>query len=709
MIRFRSLCAAAVFLCLSAGMGVAAKQAAAPDTDPYLWLADIHGAKALAWAQDQTKKTKRHLTAGKAFARDRDTLLAMLNAPGRIAKVTLHGDHVRNFWQDKDHPRGLWRRAAVADYLHGKPQWQTLFDLDAFDRQTGKPFVWKGADCTAKFERCLVMLSPDGGDAVVIREYDPAKRAFVKGGFSLPLGKSTARYLDAKTIVFAADQGSASLTNSGYPRIVKLWRRGQPIATAQTVYEGKRGDVWARPAVFHGPYGTVPLIVRGTDFFNSDYFYLRPDGTVLPLPLPKGADLKGVSGGRVIATLRDGWTPSGQHAIAQGSLIAFPVIDYVVTSRMPRVDVLFTPDAHSMIGDVAAGRDAVYAAIYRDVTGSIHAFRHERGQWSDTVLALPKDGSTAIMAANDWGPEALFTFESFLVPPTLYAATGTDAPRKLQTTQAFFDASKFAVSQRWATSADGTKIPYFLIRPKKARGPIPTILYGYGGFEVSLTPWYWNDPVKPLGAGQLWLEKGGAMAIANIRGGGEFGPRWHQAALTVHRQRAFDDFEAVAKDIETNHLATRWSLGIVGASNGGLLVTTAMVQQPKLFGAVVCQRPLIDMLRYTRYGAGASWIAEYGDPADPKMRQAIEKYSPYQNVKAGVRYPPILFITETSDDRVTPVFARMMAAKMEAQHHRVWFYESPDGGHGPGATHAEQAAMWALSFAHFRRALGLKP
>jgi prolyl oligopeptidase len=360
-----------------------------------------------------------------------------------------------------------------------------------------------------------------------------------------------------------------------------------------------------------------------------------------------------------------------------------------------------------MIDDVQPGRDAVYASVYQDVKGSIREFRRVHGDWSAERLDLPAGGSIAIVSTNDFGPQAYFLYQSFVTPPTLYAYDGVTAPRPIKAQPARFDASSLSIAQYWVSSRDGTRVPYFLIRPKNVSGPLPTILYGYGGFQLSLTPWYWNDGHKPLDAGQTWLTRGGALAVANIRGGGEFGPAWHQTALKYHRQRAYDDFEAVAADIEHRGFATPEKLGIVGASNGGLLVSTVMVERPGLFGAVVCQRPLIDMLRYTHYGAGASWAGEYGDPSDQKMAAYIRRYSPYQNVEANVPYPPILFITETSDDRVTPVFARMMAAKMESQGHEVLFNEALEGGHGPGATHTEEAEYWALSYTFLARHLGL--
>ncbi|MGH6877366.1 MAG: prolyl oligopeptidase family serine peptidase, partial [Rhizomicrobium sp.] len=538
--------------------------------------------------------------------------------------------------------------------------------------------------------------------------FDPRSKSFVADGFTLPVAKSDAAWVNENTILFGTDFGPGSMTKSSYPRIVKLWRRGETLSAAKTVFEGKTTDVSVRPVVFRGPFGTVPLIDHGLTFFTSEFYFVQPDGTTLKLPLPLGADIKGVTNGDLLFTLRNAWTTPAGKPIPQGSLVAFNILGFANSNAVPRYDVLYTPDARGTIEDVSPGRDAVYAAIFENVTGAIHEFRADKsGVWTDRTLVLPKGGSTHIMAADTWTPRAYFTFESFLQPVTLYSYEGKGEPAEIKSEPARFDASGLVSDQFEATSADGTKIPYFLIHTKAASGPVPTILYSYGGFQLSLEPWYWNDGHRPLDAGQTWLTKGGAIAVANIRGGGEFGPAWHQAALKTHRQRAFDDFEAVAADLEHRGFATPKQVGSVGASNGGLLVSTTMVQRPDLFGAVVCQRPLIDMLRYTHYGAGASWVGEYGDPADPAMRAAILKYSPYENLKPGVKYPPVLFITETSDDRVTPVFARMMAAKMESLHQNVLFYESPEGGHGPGSTHAEEAEMWALSYTYLAQKLGL--
>ncbi|MEI9997121.1 MAG: prolyl oligopeptidase family serine peptidase [Rhizomicrobium sp.] len=701
--RFQSLLFASIAL-------LATSTLAAPvDDDPNLWLSDIYGEKPLAWVKQQNATSEAALKSDPRYAQDYGTILKSLDVPDRIPLGQLDHGKVYDFWQDAEHARGIWRRTTAADYASKTPHWETLLDLDTLDAGEHAQFVWQGADCAPDGDRCLIRLSPGGGDAATVREFDLKTKSFVADGFALPLSKLNAAFIDENTVLVSTDFGPGTLTKSSYPRIVKLWRRGEALADARTVYEGTADDISANPVVFHGPYGTIALVERGLTFFTAEYRYVYPDGSTMKLPLPPGAELHGVTGGKLIFTLREPWTPPGaQKPLGRGALIAFAVKPYVLQKMQARFELLYTPGPRDAVDGVVAGRDAVYASIYDNVTGSVHAFRESNGHWSDTKLALPQGGSTAVLPADPWSGAAQFAFESFLTPPTLYATDGTSPPIAVKSQAPLFDASRYSAQQLWTISSDGTKVPYFLIRPKAAKGPVPTILYSYGGFELALTPWYWNDGHRPLDVGQVWLSRGGAIAVANIRGGGEFGPRWHQAALKQNRQKAFDDFAAVARDLETRKLATPKQLGIVGASNGGVLTTVTMTQHPELLAAVVCQRPLVDMLRYTRFGAGASWIDEYGDPDKPEDRAWLAKYSAYQNVKPDAAYPSILFITETSDDRVTPIWARMMAAKMEAQGHDVLFNESAEGGHGPGATNAAQAEMWALSYVYLKQKLGLK-
>ena len=674
-------------------------QAAAGAADPYLWLEDVHGAQALEWVKGQNAKSTAVLQADPDYRKDYDAILKVLDATDRIPYGELDHQYVFNFWQDAEHPKGIWRRTGIADYANAAPAWDVLLDLDQLARDEHENWVWHGADCSPSLKRCLLTLSRGGGDAAVVREFDPDAKAFVKNGFELAEAKSQITWLDEDTVVFGTDFGAGSMTSSGYPRIVKVWKRGEPMAGARTVYEGKGSDVASAGVVFHDPAGTIAVIQRAVTFFTAEYYWLASDGTTRPLPLPLGADLKGAQGENLLFTLRDDWSVPGAASIRKGSLVACHVD---VGEKGVHIDtvVLYTPDEHSAIDEVVAGRDAVYVSVNRDVTGSVHAFRPGANRsWSETTLSLPTAGSARIVSANTWGPEAQFRFESYTTPTTLYATSGESTPAPIKSLPARFDATGLATEQFFATSKDGTRVPYFVTRARSLTGPAPTVLYGYGGFEISLTPSY------SANFGMLWLTRGGVYVVANIRGGGEYGPGWHQAALLQNRQKAYDDFQAVAADLVKRGITTAKQLGIMGGSNGGLLVSANMVERPELFGAVVCQVPLIDMIRYTHIGAGASWEAEYGDPDKPADRAWIMKYSPYQNVRKAKRYPPVFFVTATSDDRVTPVHARKMAARMEEQGHTVLFYENTDGGHAAAADHRQAAEMWALSFVYLKQQL----
>jgi prolyl oligopeptidase len=662
-----------------------------PNTaDPYAWLEDVHGAKPMAWVTEQNKLSLGKLKADPRYQRNYDSILAVLDATDRIPMGGLNHGWVYNFWQDAQNPKGLWRRSRIADYQNPAPQWQVLLDVDALAKTDKENWVFKGAECSPGERRCLIRLSRGGGDAVVIREYDLGAMTLANDGFALPEAKSDASYLDNDTVLFATALDGE--TTSGYARIVKSWHRGTPLAAAKTLYEGEASDVASAPATFHTKQGNTGLVIRAVSFFESDYFALG-GGAVKKLPLPRSADVKGVFAGAWIATLRQPFDTDGV-SLPKGALVAF--------RGGAKPQVIFAPNPRQSIESVGIGRDKIYAAITDNVIGAVHVFTANEKGWSDKVLVLPGQGAADIVSTNDFGAEAMFRFENYLTPTTLYFDGGSDAPHAIKSLPARFDAAALVTEQFEATSKDGVKIPYFVTRPKNLSGPAPTILYGYGGFEVSLTPSY------SANFGRLWLSHGGIYVEANIRGGGEFGPAWHDAALKTKRQHAYDDFEAVAADLARRGLTTPKQLGIMGGSNGGLLGSTVMVQRPELFGAVVCQVPLIDMIAYSHIGAGASWIGEYGDPAVPAERDYILTYSPYQNVKKDAAYPPVFFVTATSDDRVTPVHARKMAAKMMEQGHEVLFYENTDGGHAAAADHRQAAEMWALSFLYLAQKLGLQ-
>jgi prolyl oligopeptidase len=658
--------------------------------DPYAWLEDVHGTKPLDWVREQNARSLAPLKADPRYQKNYDSILGVMDATDRIPMGSLRHGHVYNFWQDARNPKGLWRRTTIADYQTAQPHWEVLLDIDALAKTEGENWVFKGSSCSPGETRCLISLSRGGGDAAVVREYDLKAKTLATDGFSLPEAKGDMDYLDDDTVLFASALGPQ--TTSGYARTVRLWKRGTAVADAPMIYEGKPEDVLVAPAVFHTKAGNFALVARAVSFFQTEY--LAVEGThVRKLELPLSADVKGMLDSALVATLREDYVKDGVH-FAKGALVAFQ------DGTSPRL--IFAPGPRQSIEGVGVGRDRIYAAITDNVIGSVHVFSSQGAGWIDRRLALPGQGTADVVSVNDFGTEAMFSFENYLTPPTLYFDDGSDSPRPIKSLPARFDSSGLVTEQFEATSRDGTKVPYFVTRPKNLTGPAPTILYGYGGFEVSLTPSY------SANFGRLWLTHGGIYVVANIRGGGEFGPGWHDAAVKTKRQHAYDDFEAVAADLARRGLTMPKQLGIMGGSNGGLLVSTVMVQKPELFGAVVCQVPLIDMIAYTHIGAGASWIGEYGDPAIPVERDYILTYSPYQNVKAGVTYPPVFFVTATSDDRVTPVHARKMAAKMEALGAEVLFYENTDGGHAAAADHRQAAEMWGLSFVYLAEKLGLR-
>src|SRR3974390_2416597 len=503
------------------GLALAVSVAFKPaDRDPYLWLSDIHGAKALAWVGEQSAKSNAVLTRDPRYAEFRDEIVKSLDVKDRIPFDSVdHGD-VYDFWQDADHVRGLWRRTSVTGFRGASPNWDVLLDVDKYDAQQHKNWVFHGANCAPGMRHCLIDLSPDGGDAGEIFEFDPTKHAFMRAGFHLTLAKSTALYIDDDTILFGTDFGPGTLTQSGYPRIVKIWHRGTPIAQAKTVYEAMPRDIEAQPVVWRGPYGTVALIERGLTFFTSEFYLVLPDRSTRKLPLPVGANLQGVTDGQLVFTLRDDWQERGR-LFKQGSLLAFD-LEAFAKMDAAKVALLYAPGPPATLSTIAAGRDRVYAAVFDNIVGSIHALRPQaNGTWSDTKLALPQNGTTEVASADAWTPEAYFTFESFLVPPTLYDEEGDGRPpAAIKSQKPLFDANRFVAQQYWVKSNDGVAIPYFFVRAKAAKGTMPTILYAYGGFELSLFPWYWNDGHRPLDAGQVWLPRGGAIPRGNIPGGG---------------------------------------------------------------------------------------------------------------------------------------------------------------------------------------------
>lgn len=668
-----------------------AQQAAVPD-DPYLWLEDVEGAKALDWVRAQNAISQKELESRPEFKTIFDRLLAIYDSDARIPDVELRGGWLYNFWRDAQHTRGIWRRTKPEQFRSPSPAWETVLDLDALADGEKENWVWKGAECLyPEYRRCLLKLSRGGADAHVVREFDIGARGFVAGGFTLPEAKHEIAWRDADHVLIATDTGAGSLTTSGYPRIVKEWKRGTPIAAAPTLYEAQASDVAIGFAVYDEPGRQRQIIQRAITFFEYDYF-LRSGDHLARLPVPADADLD-LLHDQLLLRLRSDWDITGKH-YAAGSLIAMPLVAFIEGRR--DFEVLFRPSPTVSLDDYARVKDGLLLNQLDRVRGRVTALRYQAGKWTRKTVPVPESGEAEARALNaEESDEYHLRVQSFTVPPrVLDGMLGRDTHRLLKQQPAFFDAKGLEIVQHEAISADGTHVPYFEVgrAGRKADGRQPTLLYGYGGFEVSLTPGYY------AAVGAAWLERGGTYVMANIRGGGEFGPAWHQSAIKEHRQRAYDDFAAVAQDLIKRGVATPRHLGIQGRSNGGLLMGVAMTEHPELYGAVVCQVPLLDMRRYHRLLAGASWMSEYGDPDDPAQWAYLSRYSPYQNVKPGTRYPNALITTSTRDDRVHPGHARKMTARLLEYGQPVLYFENIEGGHGGSANNRQKAYMDALAY-----------
>jgi prolyl oligopeptidase len=688
--------------CVGAAFSLALSLSAlASADDPFLWLEDVGGARALKWVHAQNEQTLRALRADAQYAKDLAAAEAIVAAKDRIPYGTIAGSAVYNFWQDEQHQRGVWRRTALEDYEDSDPNWETVIDLDklsAFDR---KSWVWKGADCLPPaFVRCLVKLSPAGADEIVVREFDVAAKSFVTRGFEVGEAKTDIAWLDRDTVLVATNVGRASLTGAGEPRVVKIWHRGQPLRTADTIYEGNVSDLNITPVSTFDRTGLAEaFIVRERGSFESELVYVSSKRRVAPVAVPKSLAFKGMHRRQLIFQAANDWTV-GTRTYAQGTLVSFSLDEYLAKGAVPGVIPLFIPDHRTAVTAVAIARDAVYLSVLDNVKGRVHEVTFNGREWFWRRLILPDHGGVEIVSANPADREVLIKYTSFLTPDRLYLTIRGKEPQRIKSLPERFDADDLTVAQFEAVSADGTRVPYFLVRDGDAPndGSTPTLLYAYGGFQVPTTPWYWST------AGKLWLEKGGAYAVANVRGGGEFGPRWHQAATRERRQKNFDDLAAVARDMIKRGITSPRRMGMLGTAHGGLVATGTFVRNPTLFNAVSAQVPLTDMLRYKRLSADASWISEYGNPDDPRQRAIIARWSPYQNIRVGARYPRAFFLASTRDDRIHPAHARKMAAKLDALGHPYLYFETTDTNDAASTLH-QRAEQLALTYTYFRQQL----
>ena len=702
MANFIPVAALALAMGLAAGAVHANEEAKV--SDPYQWLEGVEDPKALEWVRKQNAQAEAELASTPEFKQLEADLLAIYDSDDKIPGVYKQGEWYYNFWRDKQNPRGLWRRTTLEEYRKPRPQWEVLIDLDALNKAEGENWVWHGADCLRPdYSRCLVALSRGGADADVTREFDLDAKRWVDGGFFRDEAKGALQWIDRDTVYVFTDFGDGSLTSSGYPRIVKEWKRGTPIADAKIVYEGQAGDMYISAGRDHTPGYERDFVVRTIAFYNDELYLRNADGTLTKVDAPNSAQ-KSVQREWIGLELREPWTVDGRTYQA-GSLLAAKFDDFMAGKR--EFDVLFEPTETTSLAGATFTKNHLVLNVLDDVKNRLTVLTPGANGWQRRPLSgVPAFGTISVSAVDADESDALWlTVTDYLTPTTLMladAGPSAAAPEALKTMPTFFDASKHTVEQHFATSKDGTRVPYFLVRPKDMAhdGRNPTLLYGYGGFEISLTPGYSG------GVGKGWLEKGGVYAVANIRGGGEYGPRWHQAALKQNRHKAYEDFAAVARDMIDRKIASPQHLGIRGGSNGGLLTGNMLTQYPELFGAVVIQVPLLDMQRYNKLLAGASWMAEYGDPDKPEEWEYIRTFSPYHLFDPAKDYPATILLTSTRDDRVHPGHARKMFAKMSEAGKDVRYYENIEGGHGGAADNRQAAHMDALYLTFLWQQLG---
>ncbi|MCV7043640.1 S9 family peptidase [Mycobacterium frederiksbergense] len=657
-------------------------------TDPYLWLEDVTGDDALDWVRRHNEPTLTDL-GDDEFEAMRTEALQVLDTDARIPYVRRRGDYLYNFWRDETNPRGLWQRTTLESYRSDTPDWDVVIDVDALAAADGENWVWAGADVIEPDHAlALISLSRGGADAVVVREFDMRTREFVTGGFELPEAKTQITWEDANTVLVGTDFGPDSLTDSGYARLVKRWRRGDALADAVTVYSGEQADVIVAASVDRTPGFERTMISRAVDFFNDEIYELRGE-ELLRIDAPTDASVS-VHHDWLLIELRTDW-----DGYAAGSLLAASYAEFIAGTK--NLTVVFEPDARTSLHQYSWTRDRLVVVTLADVASRVQSFTP--GEWTAGELAgVPPNTNTVIAAADSHGDEIFLDSSGFVTPSQLLHGTADGPVTRIKQAPGFFDAAGIEVAQHFATSADGTRIPYFVVGRPGAVGP--TLLGGYGGFEVSRTPGY--DGVL----GRLWLARGGTYVLANIRGGGEYGPGWHTQAMRAGRHLVDEDFAAVARDLVARGVTTVDRLGAQGGSNGGLLMGIMLTRYPDLFGALVCSVPLLDMKRFHLLLAGASWVAEYGNPDDPADWEFISKYSPYQNISADRNYPPILITTSTRDDRVHPGHARKMTAALEEAGHPVSYYENIEGGHGGAADNSQAAFRAALIYRYLWRTLG---
>ena len=669
----------------------------AQNEDPFKWLEEVENPKALEWVDGWNQQSLKVLKSQKNYQAIFDKNLEIYNSNDRIADPEILGNYIYNFWQDETNQRGIWRRTSLENYLSETTVWETLLDIDKLSEKDDEKWVFKGATgLHPDYRKFLVSLSKGGGDAVIVKEFDVLSKSFVENGFYLPEAKGGASWIDANTLMVSTDFGDG-MTTSGYPKQVKIWKRGTNLKDGNLVFKGSETDmgIWGRTELTSEK--TYQMIDQRTSFYSGIYYMIENE-KLIKLDLPEDIEMSGFFNGLIIFQLKSDWETGGKN-INQGSVVSIDYDDLIAGKK--NFDLIVAPDERSSVTEISRTKNVLLVNMLNNVKSELYKYTWD-GNWKKEKIGAPEFGNITLSATDENSDNYFFYFTNFLEPSTLYngdAKTGT--VKKIKSLPSFFPTKNYMVQQFEAISKDGTKIPYFVVSSKniKYNGNNPTLLYAYGGFEVPMLPNY--NAVT----GTAWLENGGIYVLANIRGGGEFGPKWHQAGLKENRQRVYDDFHAVAESLIEKKITSPKKLGIYGGSNGGLLVGVAYTQRPDLYNAVVCAVPLLDMKRYNKLLAGASWMAEYGNPDIPEEWEYISKFSPYQNIKPGLDYPEVFFTTSTRDDRVHPGHARKAVAKMDSLGYKVYYFENTEGGHAGASTNEQRAQMNALIYAYLQMKL----
>lgn len=694
---------------LMTAMGVQCAVAQTPSSeeqpDKYQWLEDVSGKRSMEWVHTENERTAKILLSDPRFPAYQATALKALESPTRIPSPDFRNGEIYNFWQDAKHVQGILRRTTLSDYGTKEPHWKTVLDYDALSKRDHQKWVNAGTvSLYPNDEHILVGLSAGGEDAETLREFNLKTGSFVAHGFVLPRSKQDVTWVDKDTLLVARHWGRGTMTDSGYPFVIKLWKRGTPLSSAKEVFRGMKNDVGVSPFTLHDSQGHHAVVItRNINFFESEYFLWTRAGTKR-IALPGKSEVDGLLRNQLIVTLDESWKPAGQgKTVPAGSVVA---LDLSAVRRQPsrlKPTVVFTPSALEFEQEVAVTRNHLLLTTLANVQGRAYVYTPTSGKkWKATKVPVSDNQTVGIVSTNESSDQYFLSLTGFLTPPSLMLGDAATGSLKLSKKRPpLFDAAPYVVQQLEATSKDGTRVPYFVVHRKdmKYDGSNPTLLNAYGGFQVSMTPYY------SASVGKLWLEHGGVYVLANIRGGGEFGPAWHEAGLKTHRQRIYDDFYAVGENLIERKITSSKHLGIEGGSNGGLLMGVEMTQHPSMWNAVVIEVPLLDMLRFEKIAAGASWVGEYGSVSVPAERKFLASISPYNQLRQDVDYPEPFIFTTTKDDRVGPVHARKFAAKMEEFGKPFYYDEILEGGHGFGADLKEDAKSTATIYLYLTRKL----